>query len=117
MITGQISVSDFSFLGSRFEKLETDFSSHDRDVFLTRLHATHSKGELKGRILLKDESIQYEADSTLPASAYTPFLNESGIGKALENALFHDDSSIHIKARGTMNRHRLTHGRPTVTPK
>lgn len=108
MITGQISVSDFSFLGSRFESLETNFSSHDRDVFLTQLHATHNKGELKGRILLKDETIQYEADSTLPASAYTPFLNESGIGRALENAIFHDDSSIHIKARGTMNRHRLT---------
>ncbi|MGB2403398.1 MAG: AsmA-like C-terminal region-containing protein, partial [Akkermansiaceae bacterium] len=108
MIAGQVSVSDFSFLGSRFLQLDSDFSSHNKDLFLTRLRAIHKKGQLTGRILLKDETIQYEADSTLPASAYKPFLEGSGIGNTLDKVTFQPDSKIHIKAQGTMNRNRLT---------
>ncbi len=107
-VSGSISIDDFSFLGSRFESLQTDFSTHGNDVFLTQLHAVHEQGELKGRILFKDQTIQYEAQSTLPASSYMPFLGESGIGKALEQAQFKQDSIIHISARGTMNRKKLT---------
>ena len=107
-ISGSISIEDFSFLGSRFESVKTDFSTRGKDVFLTQLHAVHEQGELKGRILFKDQSIQYEAESTLPASSYRPFLGESGIGKALEQAQFQPDSRIHINARGTMNRKKLT---------
>ena len=108
MITGQVSVSDFSFLGSRFQQLDSDFSSHNKDLFLTRLRAIHKKGELEGRILLKDETIQYEADSTLPASAYKPFLQGSGIGNTLDKVTFQPDSKMHITAQGTMNRYKLT---------
>ena len=107
-ITGQISISDFSVLGSHFQQLQSDFSSHNKDFFLTQLNAVHKEGELKGRILFKDETIQYEADSTLPASAYSPFLRDSSIGKVLEQVKFKPDSSLEIKTRGTMNRHRLT---------
>lgn len=107
-VSGNISIDDFSFLGSRFERLQTDFSTEGKDVFLTRLHAVHEQGELKGRILFKDRTIQYEAQSTLPASSYMPFLGESGIGKALEHAQFEEDSSILINTRGTMNRNKLT---------
>ncbi|MGB2010387.1 MAG: AsmA-like C-terminal region-containing protein [Akkermansiaceae bacterium] len=107
-ISGNISIDDFSFLGSRFERLKTNFSTEGKDVFLTQLHATHEQGELKGRILFKDRTIQYEAQSTLPASSYRPFLGESGIGKTLEHAQFDQNSAIHITTRGTMNRNRLT---------
>ena len=107
-VTGHISMKGFSFLGSRFSELETDFSSQDKDVFLTQLYAIHDEGELKGRVLLKDEIIQYEADSTLPASSYKPFLKASGIGEALEHAEFKPASSIHIITRGTMNRKNFT---------
>lgn len=107
-VSGHVSMKGFSFLGSRFSELETDFSSEGKDVFLTQLYAIHDDGELRGRFLLKDEIIQYEADSTLPASSYKPFLKESGIGKALEHAEFKPDSRIHIKTRGTMNRKKLT---------
>lgn len=108
MLTGQVSVSDFSFLGSRFRQLDSNFSSQDKDLFLTQLRAIHKNGKLKGRILLKDETIQYEADSTLPASAYKPFLEGSGIGNTIDKVTFRPDSTMHIKARGTMNRYRLT---------
>lgn len=107
-VSGTASVTDFSCLGSRFKKLSTEFSTRHGDIFLTGLHATHARGELKGRILLKNETIRYEADSTLPVEAYIPFIRDSPIEKALRRAEFSDASRIHIKARGTMNRSDFT---------
>lgn len=107
IVTGHANIDDFSFIGSRFKHLKTDFSSQGRDAFLTGLQVTHDQGELKGRILLKNETIRYEAESTLPPSAYAPFLIDSGIERALRNADFTPESKIHIKTKGTMNRHKL----------
>lgn len=107
-VSGHVSMKEFSVLGSRFSELETDFSSEGKDVFLTQLYAIHNDGELRGRFLLRDEIIQYEADSSLPASSYKPFLKESTVGEALEHAEFKPDSRIHIKTRGTMNRKKFT---------
>jgi len=107
-LTGHTTINDFSCLGSRFKHLKTDFSSQGADVFLTGLHVTHEQGEIKGRIMLKNEIIRYEAESTLPASAYTPFLRDSNIEKALSNATFSPSSKIHVITQGTMNRNDLT---------
>lgn len=108
LVTGHATISDFSCLGSRFKHLKTDFSTQGTDAFLTGLHVTHAQGELKGRILLKDATVRYEAYSTLPPSAYTPFLANTGIERALERAEFSDASKVMITAAGSMNRYDLT---------
>ncbi len=108
LITGDAEIVDFTCLGSHFKHLKTDFSSHGRDAFLTGLHAIHAEGELKGRILLKSEGIRYEADSTLPLSAYAPFLRDSSIEATLRRTSFSPQSKVHITAKGTMNRNDLT---------
>ena len=107
-ITGNALIRDFSFLGSRFKQLKTDFSHEGRDLFLTGLHAIHDDGELKGRILLKNEIVRYQADSTLPPSAYTPFLADSGIDRAMSQARFSASTKLTIQTEGTMNRSNLT---------
>jgi len=108
IVTGSATLEDFSCLGSRFKSLETDFSSHGRDTFLTGLKATHDQGELTGRILLKSEGIRYEAVSTLPVSAYTPFIRGSSLEKTLKRASFSPESKLHVTAKGTMNRNDIT---------
>ena len=107
-ITGNTQMKDFTCLGTRYKKLETDFSAAGSDVFLTGLNITHDKGALKGRILMKNDTIRYEADSTLPPSAYLAFIKDSPINKALDKADFRPDSTVHITAKGTMNRRDLT---------
>jgi len=107
-ITGNTSITDFSCLGTRFKSLQTDFSARGTDAFLTGINLKHTKGDLKGRILLKNDTIRYEADSTLPPAAYLAFIKDSPIAKALEDADFHADSSVHITSTGTMNRSNLT---------
>lgn len=108
LITGHTTLKNFSFLGSRFTNLTTDFSSRGRDFFLTGLHAIHQQGELKGRILMKDRIVRYEASSSLPASSYMPFLSNSGVAKTLQKASFKPSSKVNITAKGTMNRGNLT---------
>ena len=107
-ISGTAKIRDFSLLGSRFKKLETEFSTHKNDLFLTNIHATHNRGELKGKILLKNETIRYQAESTLPVEAYKPFIRNSPIEKALDLAEFNESSRIYINASGTMNRRDVT---------
>ncbi|MBT8036790.1 MAG: AsmA-like C-terminal region-containing protein [Verrucomicrobiae bacterium] len=108
LATGSATIKGFSCLGSRFEQLETDFSANGRDTFLTGLHAIHAEGELKGRILFKDEAVLYEADSTLPVSAYAPFLRNSSTEATLKRAVFTPQSKVHLTAKGSMNRNDLT---------
>lgn len=107
-VSGAAAINNFSCLGTRFKKLNTDFSLHGSDAFLTGLHAVHASGELKGRILLKNEFIRYQADSTLPAEAYEPFIRDSPIERALKQADFSESSRVHIIASGTINRRNLT---------
>ncbi len=108
LVTGSATADQFSCLGSRFKRLTTDFSWRGRDVFLTGLHLTHGRGELKGRIMFKGDNVLYQADSTLPASAYRPFLAGSTIERILDQAKFTKDSKVHITAVGAMNRNDLT---------
>ena len=57
---------------------------------------------------MKNAVIRYEAESTLPPSAYTPFLSNTPIERSLEQAKFSPSSKVHITAYGTMNRNNLT---------
>ena len=107
-VTGHANTKDFSCLGTRYKLLDTNFSAQGLDVFLTGLHLKHLDGELKGRVLLKNDTIRYEADSTLPPEAYLAFIRDSPISKALDKAKFDKDASIHLTAKGTMNRSDLT---------
>ena len=107
-ITGTIETKDFSLLGSSFTSLTSDFSAKHGDFFFNGIHLQHPQGQLSGRVLLKDDIIRYEADSTLPPSVYSAFLKNSPINKVLNNAEFHNDAKIHLVAKGTMNRSDIT---------
>jgi len=107
-VTGHAAINNFTCLGARFKKLQTDVSSHGYDLFLTDLTATHDEGELKGRVLLKDETVRFEAESTLPPSTYIAFIRGSPIEKALQDANFDPKSKVSISAKGTINRNNVT---------
>ena len=107
-VTGHARAEGFSCLGTRYTQLDSDFSAQGSNFFLTNLHVQHSEGELKGRILLKNDSIRYEADSTLPPASYLAFIRNTPIEKALSKADFNEKSTIQITAKGTMNRSDLT---------
>ncbi|MGJ8677032.1 MAG: hypothetical protein ACSHX0_05915 [Akkermansiaceae bacterium] len=107
-LTGEAAVENFLFLGSQFTSLETKFSLQGENLFLSGLRAKQEHGEISGRMLLGDETIRYEAVSTLPPVSYIPFIKNSQLENTLNKLTLSPKSKIHITTKGTMNRHDLT---------
>lgn len=106
--TGKLKLPEFRFLGTSFEQLETEFSWQNGDMFLRDLHVTHRDGVLKGRVMIQGDTIRYSADSTLPATVFTPFIiPDSGLAKIIAKAEFTKTSTIHLVADGTIRRSNL----------
>jgi len=106
--TGSIALQRFSFLGTPYHRLETEFSWQDGDIFLQHLHAAHELGELTGQVLIQGDVIRYRAESSLPVTVFDPFIKpESGLRKIIDRATFAPDTSIMIRANGTIQRSNL----------
>ena len=105
---GSLSCGYFRFLGIPFEHIDTEFSWQNGNVYLRNLSVRHENGELSGEIKMQDDLIQYRARSSLPFSAYQPFIQaESGLGSSLANSSFTTKSRILLDARGSIQRSNL----------
>lgn len=103
--SGKLTMPAFLWRGTSYEKLETDFSWHDGDIFLRNLHVIHKKGALQGRVLIQGDTIRYSAESTLPVPALNVFiLPESGLSKIIGRASFNEASTVRLVADGTIRR-------------
>ena len=106
--TGTLDLPRFRFLGNSFERLQTDFSWQEGNIFLRKLRVNHRDGELSGQVLLQGDTIKYQAESTLPASVFAPFITEgSGLDKIIANCEFNSDSTVEIEAKGTIEHSNL----------
>jgi len=99
-LSGQAETLNFSYLGTRFKRLETELSIQGKNVFLTGLRAVHTDGEITGRVLLKDGIIRFEADTTLPAKAYLPFILNPIAKREMGRATFTSASRVHVISKG-----------------
>ncbi|MGB0774518.1 MAG: hypothetical protein ACPGUY_01645, partial [Akkermansiaceae bacterium] len=106
--SGSTEINNFSCLGTELTQLKTEFSVQGYDLFLTGLKASHREGELSGKILIKDETIRFLVESSLPADAYDPFLAGSSIQRVLKRADFTKNSKCYVTTKGTMNRKDFT---------
>lgn len=102
-LTGKALAQNFTYAGTRIESLQTDISLQGKDLFLTNTVATHREGEIRGKFLLKDGLIRYQALSTLPASAYTPFVIHPVAQKYFNACEFSPESRIQVSSQGTVN--------------
>ena len=105
---GSLSCDYFRFLGIPFEKVDTEFSWQNGDIYLRNLSVKHEAGELTGEVKLKDDLVQYRARTSLPLSAYRPFMKEeSGLERVLAESKFTSASRILVDARGSIQRSNL----------
>jgi hypothetical protein len=106
--TGSIELKRFTFLGTTFEGLDTDFSWQNGDIYLRHLHAAHEEGALTGQVLIQSDIIRYEADSSLPVAVFRPFIKpDSALERILSKASFTPASTVQLKANGTIQRSNL----------
>ena len=99
-LTGQLKMKNFSYKGVPFKQFKTEISVNNKNFFLTNIKATHTQGEFKGRVLLKDNIIQYETNSTLPASVFKPFITHPRAIKEVNHASFSSSSQLNIESKG-----------------
>ncbi|MAT47300.1 MAG: hypothetical protein CMO35_07720 [Verrucomicrobiaceae bacterium] len=105
---GSLFCEHFSFLGIPFENINSEFSWQNGDIYLRNLTVKHQQGELTGEVKVQDDLIQYRAKTSLPFSAYRPFVREkSGLERFLTESEFTEKSRILVDARGTVWRSNL----------
>ena len=105
---GSLSCGYFRFLGIPFEQIDTEFSWQNGNVYLRNLIVRHEHGELAGEVKMQDDLIQYRARTSLPFSAYKPFIQEeSGLASSLAHSTFTGKSRILVDTRGSIQRSNL----------
>lgn len=106
-LIGNVSFHDFSFRGASINKLDSEFSWNNGDLYLDQLHVFHDKGKLEGRLIIKDRLIRYETQSSLPANIYFPFIKSEKLKQMLGLLDFTEKSFIDVHASGSINQDDL----------
>ncbi|HBE96133.1 MAG TPA: hypothetical protein DDW68_03035 [Verrucomicrobiales bacterium] len=107
--SGSAHLGDFKFLNTRYEELSSQFSWHDGDLYLRDLMVKHADGQLDGNILSRGRLVNYKLTSTLPLSAFDPFITPgSKTKKELERVKFGKNSLLDLDIQGEINRDDLT---------
>lgn len=97
-VFGQAKADAFEIFKNTYDSLETKFSWKSGDLYLSGMEVLHEEGQLNGDLLFKDETVRYDATSTLPVELYKPFLEKGGI---LENII--DKTKIQKTGGVTLN--------------
>lgn len=107
--TGAVKLNTYEYLGSKFDSLSSDFSWNNGDIYLDRLLMKNPDGFLKGRLLIKNNIITYDTETTLPKRAFLPFIKKgSKVEAALNNIKLSSNSKIFGKSKGNINANDLT---------
>ena len=107
--SGQGQSGPFHVLETPYEKLTSDFSWHHGDLYFRDLEVKHRKGQINGSLLLENGLARYDLRSTLPLTAFQPFIKKNGpLAKITEGFKFTDHSVIALDAIGTSDRSDLT---------
>ncbi len=106
--TGKARMGAFTFVDNAYDALSSSFSWQDGDLFLQGLEVDHPEGRLEGDILAQGPQIRYDLRSTLPLSAFRPFLPDQGpAARTISDFHFQKKSQLSISLSGTANRKNL----------
>ncbi|MFT6793710.1 MAG: hypothetical protein ACJAR1_001708 [Rubritalea sp.] len=106
---GNTKFSSYEYLGSNFDSFSSDFSWNNGDIYLDKLLMKNPDGYLRGRLLVKNNIITYETETTLPKRTFIPFIKKGGKVEATINQIKLDpDSKVFCKSKGTINANDLT---------
>lgn len=101
---GHGDIKKFSFLETDFDKLSSDFSWKDGDLYLRDLEIIRKGDHLNGNIMRQGDQVRFDLMSSLPLEAFKPFIKEDGpLEQALGHVTLSEDSSIALDVVGTLN--------------
>ena len=107
--TGHGDIGQFHFKGSNFDKLSSDFSWQDGDLFLRDLKVLHKGKHLDGTLIMEGDLVHFDVQSTLPLKAFRPFIiKDGGLDRSLKNVTFFDNSIVALDVVGSLNKSKIT---------
>lgn len=102
---GFADLGPFHFLEYRYDRLQTQFSWNDGDLFLQDLEVAEKDHSLKGDLLMKDDLVRYRLKSNLPLTAFSPFIKkDSPTDQIISRFNFGPESSLELELEGHFNR-------------
>ena len=106
---GNVKLTSYEYLGSEFDSFNSDFSWNNGDVYLDNLDVQNPAGYLRGRLLIKNNIVTYDTQTTLPKRTFTPFIKKGGkIDAAVRQIVLDPNSKVFFKSKGTINANDLT---------
>ena len=101
---GHGDINEFSFLETDFDKLSSDFSWKDGDLYLRDLEIIREDDHLNGNIMRQGDEVRFDLMSSLPLEAFKPFIKKDGpLEQALADITFSESSTIALDVIGTLN--------------
>ena len=100
---GHGNINKFSFLETDFDKLSSDFSWKDGDLYLRDLEIIREGDHLSGNIMRQGDQVRFDLMSSLPLKAFKPFIKADGpLEEALSHVTFSENSTIALDVIGTL---------------
>jgi hypothetical protein len=106
-LIGKVESKDFNFAGASVNKLSSDFSWNNGDLYLDKIALEHDLGKMSGRLIIKDRLIRYDMISSLPAQVYFPFIKRQQLRDYLSKITFTEQSYIDVHSAGSLNQDNL----------
>ena len=103
--TGRAALSQFSYRETSYEKLNSEFSWRNGDLFLRNLSLSHEGQSLTGNLIIEENQARFDARTSFYPKAFDPLIKpESELEQELAKLELFPNSSIETVVRGTINR-------------
>ncbi|WP_035605708.1 AsmA-like C-terminal region-containing protein [Haloferula sp. BvORR071] len=103
-ITGHLAADNVSYARHTASRLESDVSFDGKNLFLDNLIAKRPDGQLKARLLVKDDEIRWSAAGNLKASVWKDFFDKVPLGKVLNDFSERDNTTVDGSVEGHASR-------------
>ncbi len=99
-VTGSTSAKDVTFRGLTFSSARGEFSWKDGDFFVRKMFCSNPRGDLSGRLLIKNNQLKYRIDCSLPIDFFRSSFQNDIVQKIVDRFKFTSTTHSLIQAEG-----------------
>lgn len=102
--TGKVAFGQCRYRETAYDRFASEFSWRDNNLFLRDLELASKDKLLRGNLIIRDENIEFDLNSTLPIEAFRPVIKPgTGLDLALQDLSFSPKSIVHVDLKGNLN--------------
>ncbi len=98
--TGHLACGSLMVQGVVFDRVESEFSLRDNDVFLSNARVERDDGMARGRVMIRWPDVRLAMESTMPPPVYRPFFKGRPLEEVIDSFTVGDDSETRVVIEG-----------------